>query len=84
MIQFPNAPTPNERLLGGWTIEEHTGLTGTTLTLERAPYDGLLLLAKNGGIVTPSTLTIVDATVTLGSAAVSGDVFVVWYLARSN
>lgn len=84
MIQFPTDPTANEQLLGGWTMERLTGITGTTLTLARPVHGDLLLLAKNGSIVDPDTLTLDGSAVTLGSAAVSGDVYVCFYLARSN
>jgi len=83
-ITLPDGPTPNEQLLAGWELERTTGITGTVLTLNRPCHDALLLLSKNGSIVDPDTVSVDGASVTLTSAAVSGDVFVVLYLARSN
>lgn len=63
--------------------EEQTGLTSTALTLEHAPIPGSLLLFKNGTklreVAGAAGFAIEAAAVTLGTAAVAGDVFEAMY-----
>ena len=66
--------------------ERQTGLTTTALTLENAPVAGMLDLYKNGVLLDPAGgaagYTILNAAVTLGAAAIAGDVFVARYYFR--
>lgn len=78
---------PAVRLLYQTGEERITGITGTALTLSHAPIPGTLRLFKNGGLMDSgdaAVLTLDGATVTLGVAAVSGDVFLGYYHYRST
>jgi hypothetical protein len=56
--------------------DRQTGLTTTALTLPNAPVDGTLQLFKNGTLLDESVaFTVAGAVVTLGVAAIAGDVF---------
>lgn len=87
-VQLPTRPTPNEQALAGWTRERFTGLSGTAVTLSRTPIAGLELVFFNGTALDPnggaSGYSLNENVVTLGTAAVAGDVFLIWYLARST
>lgn len=88
MIQLPVTPTANEEVLRGWTRERFTGLTTTTITLARPAIGGVELCFKNGALLDAgggaSGYSISGSTITLGTAAVAGDVFICLYLARSS
>ena len=63
--------------------ERQTGVVGVTITLTDAPILGTLLLFKNGTLLDEvagaGNYTITDRTVTLGTAAIAGDVFIAHY-----
>ena len=84
-LTLPQAPdNGNERLLAGYTVERQTGAVGGTLTLSATPVDGLTLVWKNGTLLDPSGgASVSGTTVTLGVAAIAGDVFVITYYART-
>ena len=84
-LTLPNSPaSQNERALGNVNVERQTGAVGGTLTLSGTAVDGLALVWKNGTLLDPSGGASVSGnTVTLGVAAIAGDVFVIWYYARS-
>lgn len=88
MLPLPSVPTPNERALAGWTRERFTGLTVATITLSQPASVGVEMVWKNGSALDPnggaSGYSISGKTITLGTAAIAGDVFVCLYLARSN
>lgn len=94
MLTLPTmAGSPNERALGQWYTERLTGLTGSTVTLSYTVAQTLngvplVLVFKNGTLLDPggggaTSYTVSGGTVTLVTAAVAGDVFVVWYLYRT-
>lgn len=65
--------------------ERQTGLTTTALVLENAPIPMTLQLFKNGVLLDhDGGYTIDDRAVTLGGAAIAGDVFVAHYTFRST
>lgn len=68
--------------------ERQTGVVGVTLTLTDAPIVGTLQLFKNGTLLDEvagaGNYTITDRTVTLGTAAIAGDVFVAHYFYRGT
>lgn len=75
---FPRIGTndPELRKLSLFGVERQTGLTGVTLTLTNAPTDGSLLLFKNGTLLDdPTEYTVAGRVVTLGVAAVGGDIY---------
>lgn len=63
--------------------ERQTGVVGVTITLTDAPILGTLQLFKNGilldEVAGAGGYTITDRTVTLGTAAIAGDVFITFY-----
>lgn len=63
--------------------ERQTGVVGVTITLTDAPITGTLMLHKNGllldEVAGAGNYTITDRTVTLGTAAIAGDVFIAHY-----
>lgn len=70
-----------------WYRERTTGITGTSLSLGHTPDSGSELVFKNGALLDPgnaSVYTISGNIITLGAAAVAGDVFVVHYRATSS
>jgi len=81
MIVLPTAPTSkNERVLMQWTRERVTGITGSTLTFSNVITSDVHLLFKNGSLLDPETAyTVTYNTVALTVAAISGDVFVLFY-----
>ena len=88
MRQLPVPPSTNERILAQQYIEQKTGLTTTTITLAKSvaiTQDGvpLILLFKNGAALQraagASNFTITGNTITLGTAAIAGDVFIIHY-----
>jgi hypothetical protein len=88
MLLIPTEPTSDvERFLSQLNIERLTGLTGTSITLEfpvaGTSQQSAILLFKNNAFLIPTTdYTISGKTITLSSAAVSGDVWTVWYMYR--
>lgn len=93
MKQLPSQPeSENVRVLGQYYRERITGLTTVALTLSYAPLRtvddvGLELLFKNGALLDPAGgaggYSIEGTSVTLGTAAIAGDVFVVLYPYRN-
>lgn len=63
--------------------ERQTGVVGVTIMLTDAPIVGTLMLFKNGTLLDEVAgaggYTITDRTVTLGTAAIAGDVFITFY-----
>lgn len=87
MIPLPNPPeSQNIRALAKLGRERYTGLTTTIVTLNDAASEGLEMVHKNGTLLDPnggtSGYAISGKTITLGAAAIAGDVFVIWYYAR--
>jgi hypothetical protein len=89
---LPEAPTPNERALALEYRERFTGLTIALVQLAYAPVQtadgvGLELVFKNGALLDPNGgaggYTISGSAITLGTAAIAGDVFVVKYPYRN-
>jgi hypothetical protein len=89
---LPSAPSDNERALAQEYVERITGLTTVNLTLAypvATTHDGvtLLLLAKNGAILDPNGgaggYSVTGTAVTLGTAAIAGDIFVARYSYRN-
>lgn len=79
------AKDPAIQALSRFGYERQTGLTTTALTLDNAPVDGTLQLFKNGALLDPSTAFTVSGTaVTLGVAAIAGDVFLAYYHYSQN
>lgn len=81
MINLPNGlRDPNTAALARYRAETITGLTTTALTLSDLPNEETVLLVKNRLVLTPTTdFTVAGTAVTLGTAAVAGDVFVAYY-----
>jgi hypothetical protein len=88
MIQLSEQPTTNERVLAAEYRERFTGLTTVTITLTKVPIRtiddvGLELVHKNGSLLDPNGgaggYTISGKSITLGTAAIAGDVFVIRY-----
>lgn len=86
MLPMPSRPeTPNIAALARVSRDRVTGITGTALTLADAPVVGWELVFKNGALLDPgAAYTVSGKVVTLGGAAISGDVFVVFYWARGT
>lgn len=90
MIQLPHEPeSDNIRQLAMQTRERQTGVVGATLTLANTPLqaiDGTQLeqVVKNGVVLDPgAAYTIAGNVITLGVAAIGGDVFLISYHYRS-
>lgn len=68
--------------------ERQTGVVGVTITLTNAPIAGTLQLFKNGALLDEvagaGNYTITDRTITLGTAAIAGDVFIGHYFYRNT
>lgn len=88
MKQLSARPTTNEQVLAAEYRERFTGLTTTAVTLSKVPLRtvddvGLELVFKNGSLLDPnggaSGYTISGKSITLGTAAIAGDVFVIRY-----
>lgn len=88
MKQLTEQPTANERVLGAEYRERFTGLTTVAIGLTKVPLRtvddvGLELVFKNGALLDPTGgaggYTISGKAITLGTAAIAGDVFVVRY-----
>ena len=93
MITLPDAPTPTERALGQLYWEQFTGLTTTAVTLtypvaETQDSKALLLVFKNGAVLSQgagaANYTVTGTAITLGTAAIAGDTFLVWYHYRAT
>jgi hypothetical protein len=91
MRALPQQPeTANIRALAQVYRERFTGLTGTTITLQHVVTttqfgdEGLEHVFKNGVLLDPTTYTIRGKVITLGSAAVGTDVFIVYYHYRTG
>jgi hypothetical protein len=80
---FPRPYGTNEdslHLLYQRVKERQTGATTAALLLTNAPIPGSFQLFKNGTLLDdPSQYTLLDRTVTLGAAAIAGDVFNAFY-----
>lgn len=88
MKQLVEEATTNEKVLAAEYRERFTGLTTTAITLAKVPLRtvddvGLELVFKNGTLLDPnggaSGYTISGKSITLGTAAIAGDVFVIRY-----
>lgn len=68
--------------------ERFTGLTTATITLADPAVEGFELLIKNGAVLDPAGgaggYTISGTIITLGTAAIAGDVFIVFYWFRGT
>lgn len=86
MLQLPEAPSRNEAALSRVERERVTGLVTAALPLSVAAVEGLELVFKNGALLDPNGgaggYSILGKDITLGAAAIAGDVFVIWYYAR--
>lgn len=93
MMALPLPGSPNETALAQWRRERFTGLTTTALPLTSVPRrtlsdEGLELVFKNGALLDPNGgaggYSISGKDITLGAAAVGGDVFVILYPYREQ
>lgn len=89
MFPLPDEPeTENVRALASLVRERFTGLTTTAITLGNEARDGFEMVFKNGALSDPnggaSGYSISGNKITLGAAAIAGDVFVIFYYARAN
>lgn len=89
MITLPAPPgTINERHLAQLSRERFTGLTVATITLQDPAVEGYELVFKNGALLDPNGgaggYSIEGKTITLGTAAIAGDIFIVWYYFRGT
>jgi hypothetical protein len=89
MLTLPDEPeTENIRALASLTRERYTGLTTAVITLVNEARDGFEIVYKNGVLLDPaggaSGYSISGKTITLGTAAIAGDVFLIFYYSRSN
>lgn len=75
---MPSDLNPNTRRLAQVATEEITGAVGTALTLAH-PVASVVLASKNGSVLGSADYSVQGRTVTLGVAAVAGDVFVLLY-----
>ena len=91
MRQLPTPPSQNERVLAQQYWEQFTGLTTTAITLSypvatTQDDKALILLSKNGAILSQgagaANYTVTGTAVTLGTAAIAGDTFHVFYWYR--
>ena len=92
MLRLPAQPSNIERVLAQVYLEQQTGLTTATITLAKSvaqTQDGvsLLLLFKNGALLKNAAgagnFTVTGNTITLGTAAIAGDQFVIYYHYRT-
>lgn len=88
MKQLSEYPTTNERVLAAEYRDRFTGLTTAAITLSKVPIRtiddvGLELVFKNGALLDPNGgaggYSIAGKAITLGAAAIAGDVFVIRY-----
>jgi hypothetical protein len=89
MFPLPDEPeSENVRALASLTRQRITGLATVTLTLEAEARDGFEAVYKNGALLDPNGgaggYSISGKTITLGTAAIVGDVFVIFYYARAT
>lgn len=94
MLAIPRAPeSANVSALAMWRRERFTGLTTTAITLSSEPRrtandEGVELVFKNGTLLDPnggaSGYTISGKSITLGTAAIAGDVFIISYPYREQ
>ena len=93
MLTLPSAPTSTERALGQLYWEQFTGLTTVAVTLtypvaETQDAKALLLVFKNGLVLSQgagaANYTVTGTSITLGTAAIAGDKFVVLYWYRAT
>lgn len=92
MLFLATPPTPTERALGQLYREEFSGLATVAVTLSMSvaqTLDGksLLLLFKNGALLSEgvgaSKYTVTGLAITLGTAAIAGDIFIAYYHYRT-
>jgi hypothetical protein len=88
VIQLSEYPSTNERVLACEYRERFTGLVTAAITLSKVPVRttddiGLEMLFKNGALLDPNGgaggYSISGKAITLGTAAIAGDIFVVRY-----
>lgn len=88
MKQLSAPPSTNEAVLAAEYRERFTGLVTATVTLTKLPLRtvddvGLELVFKNGALLDPNGgaggYSTSGRTITLGTAAIVGDVFVIRY-----
>lgn len=89
MLTLPDEPeTDNVRALASVMRDRITGVAGATLTLSTDAVAGLELVYKNGALLDPAGgaggYAISGKTITLGTAAIVGDVFLIFYYARAS
>lgn len=89
MIPLPREPeSENVRALASLMRERFTGLTTTAIGLQNEAVNGFEAVFKNGALLDPnggaSGYAISGKAITLGAAAIAGDVFVVFYHARAT
>lgn len=89
MFPLPSEPeTENVRALASLARYRVTGLTTAILALPTEARDGFESVFKNGALLDPSGgaggYSIAGKTITLGAAAIAGDVFVVYYHERAT
>jgi hypothetical protein len=89
VIELPWPPaTPNEAQLAQLLRERFTGLTTSSIELTELAMEGFELVFKNGALLDPNGgaggYSINGRSITLGAAAVAGDVFIVWYYFRGT
>lgn len=88
MKQLSEHPTANEQVLAAEYRERFTGLVTAAIGLTKSPLRtvddvGLELVFKNGTLLDPNGgaggYAISGKAITLGTAAIAGDVFVIRY-----
>lgn len=86
MIPLPKATDdPNVRALARLQRDNATGIAAATWTLTGTPVEALLMIWKNGLLLTPTTdYTVAGAVVTFGVPLIVGDKVTALYWARSN
>lgn len=87
MIPLPDEPeSENIRTLASLAHERFTGLTTTAIGLVAEAVSGLESVFKNGSLLDPNGgaggYSMSGKTITLGTAAIAGDVFVIHYYSR--
>lgn len=92
MLRLLEQPSNNERALAQVYLEQQTSLTTATISLSKPvaqTQDGvsLILLFKNGALLKNAAgagnFQVSGNTVTLGTAAIAGDQFVIYYHYRT-
>lgn len=89
MLPLPTTPqNENIAALARVNRERFTGLTTTAVTLTDLAVEGYEFVFKNGTLLDPNGgaggYSISGRAVTLGTAAIAGDWFIVWYYSRGT